>query len=130
MRSAHTVEQIRAAEGVLMATLPEGTLMQRAATGLAASVIDLLGGAYGRRVLLLVGPGDNGGDALYAGAMLARRGARVEAVAVADALHQAGLASLRAAGGRCVELRRRGTPDVVLDGIVGIGGRPGLPGRA
>src|SRR5215475_9636304 len=103
MRCAHTVEQVRAAEGALMATLPEGTLMQRAAAGLAASVIDLLGGAYGRTVLLLIGPGDNGGDALYAGAMLARRGARVEAVAVSDAVHEAGLAALRAAGGRLVE---------------------------
>jgi hydroxyethylthiazole kinase-like uncharacterized protein yjeF len=130
MRSAHTVAQVREAEAALLATLPDGTLMQRAAAGLAASVIDLLGGAYGRTVLLLVGSGDNGGDALYAGAMLARRGARVEAVAVGDGLHRAGLAALLAAGGGCVELRERRTPDVVVDGIVGIGGRPGLRGRA
>jgi hydroxyethylthiazole kinase-like uncharacterized protein yjeF len=130
MRSAHTVEQIRAAEAALMAALPDGTLMQRAAAGLATSVIDLLGGAYGRRVLLLVGSGDNGGDALYAGAMLARRGARVEVVSVADSLHEAGLAALRSAGGRRVELSAIGRSDVVLDGIVGIGGRPGLRGRA
>ena len=130
MRSAHTVEQVRAAEKALMAQVPEGALMQRAAAGLASSVIDLLGGAYGRRVLLLVGPGDNGGDALYAGAMLARRGARVEAVAVADQLHAGGLAALRAGGGRLVDLDERATADVVLDGIVGIGGRPGLRERA
>ncbi len=130
MRSAHTVEQVRAAEATLMARLPAGTLMQRAAAGLATSVIDLLGGAYGRRVLLLVGSGDNGGDALHAGAMLARRGARVEAVAVADTVHEAGLAALRAAGGRRVELSAVGRADVVLDGIVGIGGRPGLRDRA
>ena len=130
MRSAHTVEQVRAAEKALMAQVPEGALMQRAAAGLASSVIDLLGGAYGRRILLLVGPGDNGGDALYAGAMLARRGARVEAVAVADALHEGGLAALRAVGGRLVDLDERATADVVLDGIVGIGGRPGLRERA
>ena len=74
MLHAHTVEQVRAAERELMARLPEGTLMQRAAAGLAAAVVDFLGSAYGRRVLLLVGSGDNGGDALYAGAMLARRG--------------------------------------------------------
>ena len=55
MRSAHTVEQVRAAERDLMARLPEGTLMARAAAGLAAVVVDLMGGAYGRRVLLLVG---------------------------------------------------------------------------
>ncbi|HEY2879390.1 NAD(P)H-hydrate epimerase [Nocardioides sp.] len=130
MRSAHTVEQVRAAEKALMAQVPEGALMQRAAAGLASSVIDLLGGAYARRILLLVGPGDNGGDALYAGAMLARRGARVEAVAVADALHEGGLAALRAGGGRLVDLDERATADVVLDGIVGIGGRPGLRERA
>jgi hydroxyethylthiazole kinase-like uncharacterized protein yjeF len=134
MRSAHTVEQVRAAEGALTATLPEGALMQRAAAGLAASVIDLLAGAYGRRVVVLAGSGDNGGDALYAGAMLARRGARVEVVAVADRMHRAGLSALLLAGGRVVELasthgRGRGH-DVVLDGIVGIGGRPGLRDRA
>ncbi|THJ15074.1 bifunctional ADP-dependent NAD(P)H-hydrate dehydratase/NAD(P)H-hydrate epimerase, partial [Nocardioides sp.] len=71
MIRAHTVEQVRAAEADLLARLPEGTLMQRAAHGLAHAVVDLLGsGAYGRRVLLLVGSGDNGGDALYAGALL------------------------------------------------------------
>ena len=126
MRAAHTVEQVRAAEADLMARLPDGTLMQRAAAGLASAVIDLLGGAYGRRVLLLVGPGDNGGDALYAGAMLARRGAAVEAMLVADRAHDAGLAALRAAGGRVVGAADHRAPDVVVDGIVGIGGRPGL----
>jgi hydroxyethylthiazole kinase-like uncharacterized protein yjeF len=126
MRAAHTVEQVRAAEADLMARLPDGALMQRAAAGLATAVTDLLGGAYGRRVLLLVGPGDNGGDALYAGAMLARRGAAVEALLVADGAHEAGLAALRSAGGRVVGLADHRPPDVVVDGIVGIGGRPGL----
>ena len=79
-----------------MATLPEGALMQRAAAGLAYAVLDLLGSAYGRRVLLLVGGGDNGGDALYAGAMLARRGCGVEAVLLSEQAHEAGLAALRA----------------------------------
>jgi ADP-dependent NAD(P)H-hydrate dehydratase / NAD(P)H-hydrate epimerase len=125
MRRAHTVEQVRAAEAELMRTLPEGALMQRAAAGLAYAVIDLLGSAYGRRVLLLVGSGDNGGDALYAGAMLARRGAGVEARLLSDHAHEGGIAALRAAGGRIVTAA--GTrPEVVVDGIVGIGGRPGL----
>ena len=109
-----------------MATVPDGTLMQRAAAGLSAAVIDLLGGAYGRRVLLLVGPGDNGGDALYAGVRLARRGARVEALPVAEQVHEAGLAALREAGGRVTDLAGHSRPDVVVDGIVGIGGHPGL----
>ena len=133
MLRAHTVDDVRRAETAAMATLPEGALMQRAAAGLAVALVDLLGGAYGRRVLLLVGPGDNGGDALWAGARLASRGARVEALLLADAVHRGGLAALRAAGGRATsdvdDLDPR--PDVVVDGIVGIGGRPGLrPGAA
>lgn len=131
MRSAHTVEQVRAAEAALLATLPEGALMQRAAAGLAAALVDFLGGAYGRRVVLLVGPGDNGGDALYAGARLARRGATVEAWLLADLAHEGGLAALRSAGGRVGSPRplRAGAVDVVVDGVVGIGGRPGLSAR-
>jgi hydroxyethylthiazole kinase-like uncharacterized protein yjeF len=129
VRHAHTVEQVRAAEQTLMARLPDGALMQRAAAGLAYAVIDLLGSAYGRRVVLLVGGGDNGGDALYAGAMLARRGCAVEAVLLSGHAHEAGLAALRAAGGRSVDQPTR-RPDVVVDGIVGIGGRPGLQPEA
>ncbi|WP_028636335.1 bifunctional ADP-dependent NAD(P)H-hydrate dehydratase/NAD(P)H-hydrate epimerase [Nocardioides sp. URHA0032] len=132
MRSAHTVEQVRAAEAALMRTLPEGALMQRAAAGLAYAVIDLLGTAYGRRVLLLVGSGDNGGDALYAGSLLARRGVQVEAWLLSDRAHEQGVRALGAAGGRVVRPTaahtgaRGGRPDLVIDGIVGIGGRPGL----
>jgi ADP-dependent NAD(P)H-hydrate dehydratase / NAD(P)H-hydrate epimerase len=127
MRRAHTVQQVREAEAALMARLPEGTLMQRAAYGLGVAVADLLGSAYGRRVLLLVGSGDNGGDALYAGAWLARRGAGVEAWLVSGSAHEGGLAALAAAGGRVGPPRvLRERPDVVVDGIVGIGGKPGL----
>ena len=132
MRQAHTVEQVRTAEAALMAQLPEGALMMRAAHGLAHAVADWLGSTYGRRVLLLVGSGDNGGDALHAGALLARRGAGVEAWLLSETVHAGGLAALRAAGGRVVpadgvqEPRPGARPDVVVDGIVGIGGKPGL----
>lgn len=131
MRTAYSVETVRAAERELMARLPEGALMQRAAAGLAAACADLLGRVYGRRVVLLVGSGDNGGDALYAGARLARRGAGVAAVLLApERAHSAGLAALRRAGGRVAgidgadELIARA--DLLLDGIVGIGGKGGL----
>ncbi len=129
MRQAHSVEQIRAAEAQLMATLPPGALMQRAAAGLATACAGYLGRVYGARVLLLVGSGDNGGDALFAGARLARRGAAVEALLVADSAHRAGLAELLAAGGRLVE-ELLGDADLVVDAILGIGGRGGLRGRA
>ena len=126
MRQAHTVEQVRTAEAALMASVPEGSLMQRAAAGLAVAVADLLGRSYGARVLLLVGPGDNGGDALYAGVLLSGRGARVEVVLLAERVHEAGLAALCGAGGRVVTVAEAHQPDVVVDGILGIGGRPGL----
>lgn len=128
MRRAHTVEQVRAAEAALMAQLPEGMLMQRAASGLATACLDLLGYGYGARVALLVGGGDNGGDVLHAGARLAKRGARVEAVLLSRNVHERGLAALRAAGGRVVPRIERA--DLVVDGIVGIGGRPGLRDNA
>ncbi|MDT9591741.1 NAD(P)H-hydrate dehydratase [Nocardioides zeae] len=129
MRAAHTEAQVRDAEAALASTLADGALMQRAATGLAYAVLGLLGGAYGRRVVLLVGSGANGGDALHAGALLARRGVAVEAVLLSEAVHAEGLAALRAAGGRDRGWDGTGPrrlPDVVVDGIVGIGGRPGL----
>ncbi|MEU9224747.1 NAD(P)H-hydrate dehydratase [Streptomyces massasporeus] len=131
MRTAYSVETVRNAERELMARLPEGALMQRAAAGLAAACADLLGRVYGSRVVLLVGSGDNGGDALYAGARLARRGAGVTAVLLApERAHAAGLAALRRAGGRVAgagdgEVLVEGA-DLVVDGIVGIGGKGGL----
>jgi len=142
MHAAHTVEQVRTAEQTLMARLPDGALMQRAAVGLAAACADLLGTVYGARVLVLAGSGDNGGDALYAAARLARRGARVDAVLLSPGkAHAGGLAALRAAGGRVTRgdeivgndcsagaaaADRLRHADLVLDGIVGIGGKPGL----
>jgi NAD(P)H-hydrate repair Nnr-like enzyme with NAD(P)H-hydrate epimerase domain len=67
-----------------MAQLPPGTLMQRAAEGLAVACARRLPRVYGARVVLLVGGGDNGADALWAGARLARRGAQVVAVLVGE----------------------------------------------
>ncbi|WBB74500.1 NAD(P)H-hydrate dehydratase [Micromonospora sp. WMMD1128] len=129
MRPVWRVADVRAAEAGLMATLPSGALMQRAAAGLARRCALLLadrGGVYGARVLLLVGSGDNGGDALYAGARLARRGAAVDVLLLTPGrAHPDGLAALRAAGGRVVD-RPSAVVDLVLDGIVGIGGTGGL----
>ncbi|HYT09041.1 MAG TPA: NAD(P)H-hydrate epimerase, partial [Mycobacteriales bacterium] len=101
MKGAWPVAEVRAAEAALMASVPEGELMQRAATGLAARCVRLLRTARGARVVLLVGAGNNGGDTLYAGARLARRGAAVSAVLLApDRAHSGGLSALRGAGGR------------------------------
>jgi ADP-dependent NAD(P)H-hydrate dehydratase / NAD(P)H-hydrate epimerase len=129
MRAVHTVEQVRSAEESLMAVLPEGALMARAARGLAVECARLLGRVYGARVALLIGGGNNGGDALYAGAELARRGATVRALLLApERAHAGGLAALRQAGGRVVpaEPGSLAGADLVVDGILGIGGRGGL----
>src|SRR6201996_1284876 len=103
MRNAHHVTAVRAAESALMETVPEGALMQRAAAGLASVCIGLLPAVYGSRVVVLAGSGDNGGDALYAGARLAARGAVVTAVAAGGIrVHEGGANALRQAGGRIV----------------------------
>ncbi|MFD5426887.1 NAD(P)H-hydrate dehydratase [Streptomyces sp. NPDC127084] len=129
MRHAYRVDTVRRAEADLMSRLPEGALMQRAAAGLAAAVAGLLQRVYGARVVLLVGSGDNGGDALYAGVRLRRRGARVDAVLLApDKTHRGGLGALLKAGGRVADdpYQVLASADLVLDGITGIGGHGGL----
>ncbi|GAB3160263.1 NAD(P)H-hydrate epimerase [Myceligenerans halotolerans] len=91
--------------------------------------------AHGARAVLLVGAGNNGGDALFAGAHLARSGIRVTAFLVAGTVHDEGLAALEAAGAEVItrsELRvpvvveRAEAADVVLDGLVGVGSRGAL----
>lgn len=136
---AWNADVVRAAEAPLLAAgVP---LMDRASFALSAIVARELrshrGRVAGARVVLLVGPGNNGGDALFAGARLARRGLAVTALLTADRAHDEGLAALRAAGGRVVRATS-GTAgaelaahaDVVLDGLLGIGGRGGLRGVA
>jgi hydroxyethylthiazole kinase-like uncharacterized protein yjeF len=160
-RVALPVAAVRRLESELMAALPPGTLMQRAATALDVECARLLqehtGGVAGRQVVLLVGAGDNGGDALYAGARLARRGVAVTALLVGARHHEAGAVALRAAGGSlhqvdvyaaerihvaADELGWTGDQplqperelvadaDLVVDGVLGIGGRGGLRGAA
>src|SRR5579859_450611 len=132
MRTAHAVADVRTAERALMALVPDGALMQRAAAGLASVCATLLGRVYGARVAVLAGTGDNGGDALFAGARLAGRGAQVTAIAAGAGLHAAGAAALRMAGGHVADGPGRepgaaiAGADLIIDGILGIGGRGGL----
>src|SRR5215470_2671770 len=136
MRQAHAVSEVRAAERALMALVPEGALMQRAAAGLTSVCASLLGRVYGSRVVILAGTGDNGGDAFFAGARLAGRGAIVTAVPAGRGLHEAGAAALRRSGGRLVDdagqaaVEVIAAADLIIDGILGIGGRGGLRGPA
>ena len=136
MRPVHDVATVRAAEKKVMATLPAGALMQRAATALARRCASLLPRVYGSHVVLLVGKGNNGGDTLYAGARLAARGARVDALLVGAANPEAALVAFVDAGGRTYpadvadEAARVAKADLVVDGLVGIGGKGALRGSA
>jgi ADP-dependent NAD(P)H-hydrate dehydratase / NAD(P)H-hydrate epimerase len=138
MIRAYAVSSVREAEAAAMAGLEEGALMSRAASGLAAVASARLGGPGGRRVVAMVGAGNNGGDALYAVASLARDGATAVVLMVAASVHEGGLRAARDAGvlvlnavGGSAESAAEvssalSRADLVIDGIVGIGGRPGL----
>jgi ADP-dependent NAD(P)H-hydrate dehydratase / NAD(P)H-hydrate epimerase len=126
MRHYYSADAIREAEAPLLASLPDGALMARAAFGLATAIIGELiartGGVAGRRVCAVVGSGDNGGDALWAATFLRRRGAAADAILLKpDRTHQKGLAAFRKAGGRIVD-SVAATTDLVIDGVVGISG--------
>lgn len=139
MTSAYSISDVRAAEAALMATLQspamDGELMSRASFGLAVHVVrflkDRCGGVTGRRILMLIGSGGNGGDALHAGAQLMRRGAQVAAILCAGKAHEAGLEAFLSAGGRLVKADPDldfSRYDLVMDAITGIGARGGLRG--
>ena len=126
MRYYYTAEQIRAAEAPLLAALPDGALMRRAATGLATAIAGELrrgtGAVAGRRICVVVGSGDNGGDGLWAATLLRRRGVAADAILLdPERTHRSALTAFRDAAGRVVQTIRAGT-DLVIDAVVGISG--------
>ena len=98
-------------------------LMRMAASAVADTTMRLLDNedlaVEDSRIVVLAGAGDNGGDGLYAGALLAQEGAQVTAVAVGRSLHDAAFAAFVHAGGRVL----------VLDPLVFPLGRPGNGSR-
>lgn len=135
-----TVAQIKAAEARTMKDTPESVLMDAAANGVAIACKGLLARhgitLVGCRIVVLAGSGNNGGDALLAGALLARQGADVVAVGVGERGHERGSQALRDAGGAWHDATTPAglqsghdavaSARLVIDGIVGIGSRPGL----
>jgi NAD(P)H-hydrate epimerase len=143
MAAGYSAAQVRAAEAPhLAAGVP---LMQRAAAALADALRRMLADAGSPRgpVVLLVGSGDNGGDALFAGAELVREGVEVTAVGTSERMHADGRHAAFDAGVRFVA---RGDAEaagaafesaaVLVDGILGTGtgtgtsGSPALRGTA
>ncbi|GAB3295047.1 NAD(P)H-hydrate dehydratase [Parasphingorhabdus pacifica] len=143
MQGVWTPDQVRAAEQRLFTRTPEPAVMRRAAHAVSVRVARLLtevtGRVSGRHVVLLVGAGNNGGDALWAGAFLRRRGVGVTAVLLSpDKAHPEGLAALRGAGGRVCAADGPGADtagvgadaadalqraDAAVDGVVGLSAR-------
>ncbi|MGC4174914.1 NAD(P)H-hydrate epimerase [Demequina sp.] len=123
-----TAAELRQAERITMLSTPESVLMDRAAAAVA-------GEAHGTEsVAVLVGAGNNGGDALLAGALLAGRGVPVSAVQLTPHVHPRGLERFTAEGGQLIEwvidpigaAAAIEAADTVIDGIVGLGGQGGL----
>ena len=126
-------------------------LMSLAAAGLAgacgARLRQVRGRVAGARAVLLVGSGNNGGDALLAGALLRGRGVGVVALLCGPRHHEAGAQALRRAGGLVLQVpesvpadssrelpapvvRALAEADLVLDGVLGIGARGAVRGAA
>ncbi len=142
MIEAWPTDAVYAAESSLMERLGPGELMARAVEGLVEVALARVKQLGARRVVALVGTGNNGADALYAAAGLAAAGVSCAAVHRAGAVHAGALDAALAAGVVLCADGAKGTEagtltesaasllaeaDLVLDGILGIGGRRGLP---
>ena len=77
-----TPDEMRAVDAA--APEPFEVLVQRAGRAVARSALRLLGGSYGRRVVVLAGPGANGADGRVAASRLEAAGARVLVLDAAD----------------------------------------------
>lgn len=121
-----TADQVRAAEAPLLAA--GAPLMRRAASALA----EVISEHAPDRMLVLAGAGDNGGDALFAAAMSAASGVRVDVLRVADRAHEEALTAATAAGARQIsgDELQPAVYDLVVDGILGIGARGALRGAS
>ncbi|MGZ8651196.1 MAG: NAD(P)H-hydrate dehydratase [Actinomycetota bacterium] len=118
--------------------VPAELLMERAGRAVARSALDVMGGSYGRRAVVVCGKGNNGGDGLVAARHLARSGVRVAVVAVEalDDLREPAarnaarldeVTSLRVLPFAAAMLDRElGRADVAVDALFGTGFR-GIP---
>jgi hydroxyethylthiazole kinase-like uncharacterized protein yjeF len=135
----YSVAQIRAIEQAAHAGLPPGTLMRRAGAAASSRALELIkgqpAGSAPVLVLVLAGPGNNGGDALEVAANLSDAGCAVEVVHLAGSAPspetQAALERARAAGLRFIDaVPAEAQYALVVDGLFGIGLARPLAGQA
>lgn len=106
--------------------------MDRAGLAVALGAVQM-GASYGTRVIVLCGPGNNGGDGYVAARYLARRGVAVEVQALADPKSDAAVWALRTALAEGVTVRSLAEPvtaDLCVDALFGAGFRGALPEAA
>ena len=136
MKLIYTASQIREAEKpYIEAPDYDGYLMQRAADAVATEAIGLLDGRQGASVLLLVGPGNNGSDTVYAGARLSANGHRVDAVVFEPSEKNLELIAREGGEGTRVldpakALEQVKEYDLIIDGILGTGSSGAVRGEA
>jgi ADP-dependent NAD(P)H-hydrate dehydratase / NAD(P)H-hydrate epimerase len=75
-------DAMRAADAVAVAQRGQDALIEAAGFATALEAIRMLGGAYGKRVAVLCGPGLNGADGQAAARELSSRGARIDVITV------------------------------------------------
>lgn len=112
------------------AGVPVDRLMERAGRAVALAAVEM-GAGYGRRVTVLAGPGNNGGDGYEAARLLRLRGVGVEVEALADPRTRPAIAARGRAHAAGVPIRAIGRPgpsDLVIDALFGGGFRSGMPG--
>ncbi len=85
MKPVLRVEEMRAVDAEALRRVSEETLVTRAGTAVATWAVRMLGGAYGRHVVIVCGKGNNGADGRVAATRLRRRGARVSVLDAGDA---------------------------------------------
>jgi len=123
----YSVARVRDIERTALNSLPAGTLMSRAGAAAAEVALGMLAPDNTLPVLVLAGPGNNGGDALEAAALLAQRGVNVMAVLMADPtrLPTDALAAYQRARGAKVKFVDRFDVTarwaLAIDGLFGIG---------
>jgi len=121
MRPVLRVEEMRDVDAQALRSVSEETLVERAGTAVATWAVRMLGGTYGRHVVVVAGKGNNGADGRVAALRLRRRGARVTVFDASDAPERIGPV---------------GAVDLVIDAAYGTGFRgtyrapavpPGVP---